>query len=71
VHRGRAGHPVILAAELRSELERARTAREVVERNAGRVKVARVASPAIYSGFDTPAELRTLQRAVAKRRHSR
>ena len=71
VHRGRAGHPVILAAELRGELRRARTAREVVERDVGRVKMVRVASRAIYTDFDTPAELRILQRVVARRRASR
>jgi CTP:molybdopterin cytidylyltransferase MocA len=67
VHRGRAGHPVILAAELRSELARARTAREVVERDAGRVKLVRVNSAAIYRDFDTPAELRRLQKAFKAR----
>lgn len=65
VHRGRAGHPVILAAELRGELARARTAREVVERDASRVNLVRVNSRAIYADFDTPAELRRVQRLFA------
>ncbi len=68
VHRGRSGHPVILAAGLRGELARARTAREVVERDARRVKLVRVASAAIYTDFDTPAELRQVQRAFLRAR---
>lgn len=70
-HCGRAGHPVILAAELRDELRRARTAREVVEHDASRVQRVRVNSPAIYSDFDTPAELRRLQQVFARRRRVR
>jgi CTP:molybdopterin cytidylyltransferase MocA len=71
VHGRRAGHPVILAAELRGELQRARTAREVVERDPRRVKLVRVNSRAIYADFDTPAELRRLQKAFARLRHGR
>lgn len=70
-HRSRAGHPVILAAELRDELRRARTAREVVECDPRRVKLVRVSSRAIYADFDTPAELRQLQRAFVRRRRVR
>lgn len=66
VHRGRAGHPVILAAELRGEIERALTAREVVERDPLRVKLVRVNSRAIYADFDTPEELQRLLRAFAR-----
>lgn len=68
VHGGRAGHPVILAAELRGELCRARTAREVVERDAGRVRLVRVNSAAIYEDYDTRAELRRMQRAFLRSR---
>ncbi len=68
VHRGRAGHPVILAAELRRELAHAKTAREIVERDAPRLKLIHVNSSAIYADYNTPSELRRLQRAFARRR---
>lgn len=68
VHRGRAGHPVIFAPELRRELARARTARDVVERDPRRIKLVRIHSRAIYTDFHTPAELRRLQRIFARRR---
>lgn len=68
VHRGRAGHPVIFVSELRRELARPHTARHVVERDPRRVKLVRVSSPAIHTDFDTPAELRRLQRIFARRR---
>lgn len=67
VHRGRAGHPVIFAGGLRNEFLYARTAREVVERSASRVKQVCVESPAIYADFATPAELQRLQRIFARR----
>lgn len=70
-YRGRAGHPVILAAELRDELRHARTAREVVEYDPRRVELVRVSSRAIYADFATPAGLRRLQREFARRRRAR
>ncbi len=71
VHRGRAGHPVIFAGKLRRELARARTAREVVERDPSRVRWVRVASRAIYADFETPADLQRLGSAFARRRCAR
>lgn len=71
VHHGRAGHPVILAAKLRDELRHARTAREVVEHDPRRVELVRVSSRAIYTDFATPADLRRVQRAFARRRRVR
>ncbi len=67
VHCGRAGHPAILAPELRRELAHARTARDVVERDPRRVRLVGVTSPAIYTDFDTPDDLHRLQRIFARR----
>ncbi|MGH9861424.1 MAG: nucleotidyltransferase family protein, partial [Candidatus Acidiferrales bacterium] len=53
VHRGRAGHPVIFAPQMRRELARARTARDVVERDPRRIQLERIHSRAIYTDFDT------------------
>ena len=46
-------------------------ARDIVERDPRRVKLVPIHSRAIYADFDTPAELRRLQRAVARRRMGR
>ncbi len=56
--RGRAGHPVILALELCSELRRARTAREVVYRDLRRIRYVNVRTAAIWEDFDSPASYR-------------
>lgn len=53
--RGRGGHPVIFAAEMRKELERAQTAREVVYRDESRVKFVAARTAAIWQDLDTPA----------------
>lgn len=53
--RGRPGHPVIFSPELRAELATARTAKEVVKRDRGRVLVVSVGTPAIWQDFDTVA----------------
>lgn len=58
----RAGHPVILAAELRYELRRAPTAREVVYQDRHRIKYVRLASRAIWQDFNTPASYVRLRR---------
>ncbi len=52
VHRGRDGHPVILAAELRREFTRAKTARDVVYRDPFRIKRVRTTTSAIWKDFD-------------------
>lgn len=56
--RGRAGHPTVFAAEMRSELRKAQTAREVVYREKGRVKFLPVRTPAIWQDFHTRASYR-------------
>ncbi|MGH9795749.1 MAG: nucleotidyltransferase family protein [Candidatus Acidiferrales bacterium] len=68
VYSWRAGHPVIFAPELRPELARTRTARDLVERDPRRVKLVPIHSRAIYADFDTPAQLHRLQRAFARHR---
>jgi CTP:molybdopterin cytidylyltransferase MocA len=65
---GRAGHPVILAAELRNELRRARTAREVVYRDLRRIRYVDVASSAICLDFDSRASYTRLRGQFASRR---
>jgi molybdenum cofactor cytidylyltransferase len=59
----RAGHPVIFSAELRSELEKAKTAREVSYRDSARVRFVDLETKAIWEDFDSPASYRR----VAKR----
>jgi len=62
VFRRRQGHPVIFSAALRAELLRARTAKEVVERNPQRLKLVPVGTPAIWQDFSTPASYRRRRR---------
>ncbi|MGB6482761.1 MAG: nucleotidyltransferase family protein [Candidatus Acidiferrales bacterium] len=64
---GRDGHPVILAAELRRELRRVKTAREVVNRDPRRIERVNVNTVAIWKDFDTPASYARLRREFAKR----
>jgi molybdenum cofactor cytidylyltransferase len=57
------GHPVICAAEIRGELKRARTAREVIYRDKRRVQFVYVATSVICRDFSDPASyLACLQR---------
>ena len=58
IFRGRVGHPAIFAPEIRKELRRARTAREVVYRDPQRVKFVKVESAGIWFDFDTSASYR-------------
>lgn len=67
VYNGRDGHPVILAAELRRELRRAKTAREVVNRDPRRIECVDVNTAAIWKDFDTPASYARLRREFAQR----
>lgn len=60
--RGRAGHPVIFSANLRRELEHARTAREVVYSNPGRVFYLSAGTDSIWKYFQSPAELACVRR---------
>jgi len=64
--RGRGGHPVVFSPAVRAELTRARTAREVVQKEAGRVKFVPVGTAAIEQDFDTPASYRRCRRAYLR-----
>lgn len=65
--RGRAGHPVVLAPELRSELRGARTAREVVYRDLDRIHYVRVHTATIWEDFDDPASYRRCLRRFQRK----
>lgn len=60
--RGRGGHPVIFAPELRAELTAAGSLREVVYRDPARVQYVPVGSRAIRADFDTVAAYRLRRR---------
>lgn len=66
--RGRTGHPVVLAPSLRRELARARTAKEVIERNERRVMTVGVRTPAIWQDFNTLTAYRKSLRRFRRRR---
>jgi len=65
---GRGGHPVIFSPAVRGELTRARTAREVVRKDDGRVKFVPMETAAIEKDFDTPASYRSCRRAYLRQR---
>jgi CTP:molybdopterin cytidylyltransferase MocA len=65
--RGRVGHPAIFAPEIRGELRRAQTAREVVYRDPRRVKFVKVISPGTWLDFDDAASYRRCLREYARR----
>ncbi len=69
VFRGRSGHPVIFAAELRQELTRSNTARKVVYRNSSRVQQVNVSSDSIWREMHTAASDRP-SRAESKNGNS-
>ncbi|MFI5086798.1 MAG: 7,8-didemethyl-8-hydroxy-5-deazariboflavin synthase CofG [Terriglobales bacterium] len=56
--KNRSGHPVIFASELRAEVEQSQTARDIVYRDAARVRVVPVATDAIWRDLDSPAAYR-------------
>ncbi len=51
----RAGHPILCAGELRGELRKAQTAREVVYRDDRRIRYVPVRDVAIWTDFDSPS----------------
>ena len=57
-HGRKYGHPIVISAELRHELSRAETTREVVYRIPERIRVLQVDTNAIYEDFDTPETYR-------------
>jgi 7,8-didemethyl-8-hydroxy-5-deazariboflavin synthase CofG subunit len=66
----RGGHPVIFASELRAEFEQSQTAREIVYRDAARVRVVPVAFDAIWRDLDSPAAYRARVREYEQRARS-
>lgn len=63
--RGRSGHPVVFAAELRRELAAATSARDVVYRDPARIKFVPIRNEAIWRDLDSPAAYRARVRAAA------
>jgi CTP:molybdopterin cytidylyltransferase MocA len=57
-HQGRLGHPIIVAAALRSEFFSAETARDIVYRDPERNLVIPVRTNAVYQDFDTVSSYR-------------
>jgi len=53
-HKGRLGHPIIVASAVRREFFTAETAREIVYRDPRRNLVIQVSTSTIYEDFDTP-----------------
>ena len=53
VYRKRKGHPVLFSWTIRREFAHASSAREVVEKDLGRVKEVQIGTPAIWQDFDT------------------
>jgi hypothetical protein len=62
---------VIFSAELRSELEKAKTAREVSYRDSSRVRFVAVKTKAVWEDFDSPASYRRLARIFKTERSGR
>ncbi len=67
-HKRRDGHPVIVAASLRRELERAKTAREVLYRKPRRILIVNVRTRAIIEDFNTLESYRACLRKYLARR---
>lgn len=66
-HGRKYGHPIVISAELRNELSRAETTREVVYRIPERIRVLPVDTNAIYEDFDTPETYRKCLRKLERR----
>jgi len=67
VFRRRSGHPVLFSPAVRGELQKARTAKEVVFREHRRLKLLPVGTAAIWQDFGSPASYRRRQRGFARR----
>lgn len=65
--RERPGHPVIFSPELRQELKRARTAKEVLYRDSRRVRLFPVATAAVHRDFHDSASYRLRRREFRRR----
>lgn len=68
VFRGRPGHPVIFAAEMRRELRQAGTAKEVIYRDRRRIMLVPVKTAAVRKDFHDPASYRAILREYRPRR---
>ena len=66
-HKGVCGHPIIMSAALRSELLRAKTAREVVYRDPERIRLIEAHTTAIHEDFDTVESYRKCVRKFEER----
>jgi len=66
-HRGRTGHPIVIAGKLAGELRRAKTAREVVYRLPERLLKVEVNSDAIWRDLDSQAGYRHARKEYGKR----
>ncbi|MGB9106784.1 MAG: 7,8-didemethyl-8-hydroxy-5-deazariboflavin synthase CofG [Terriglobales bacterium] len=66
----RGGHPVIFASGLRAEIEQSQTARDIVYRDAARVRFVPVATDAIWRDLDSPAAYRARVREFDQRARS-
>ena len=64
----RAGHPILCSGELRNELRKARTAREVVYRDPRRVRYVTVGDVAIWTDFDSMTTYRRCVRLFRRQR---
>jgi len=63
----RAGHPILCAGELRGELRKAQTAREVVYRDDRRIRYVPVRDVAIWTDFDSSATYRKCLRMFRRK----
>ncbi|MGI9104232.1 MAG: 7,8-didemethyl-8-hydroxy-5-deazariboflavin synthase CofG [Terriglobales bacterium] len=66
-HQDRSGHPVIFAGELRPEFNWAQTAREIVYRDSGRVKLVVVGDDGIWRDVDSAPSYEACRREFEKR----
>lgn len=70
-HKSSYGHPVIVSAVVRPEFFAAHTAREVIYRHPGRLRIPRVATPSIFEDFNSPESYRRcLRKFLGNSAHS-
>jgi|ERR1700683_908031 len=66
--RGKVGHPIVCAGELRAELEGARNAREVVYRDESRILFLEVKTESIWRDFDSAETYRECLALMGRKR---
>jgi len=69
VFRRRSGHPVLFSPAVRGELQKARTAKEVVFREHRRLKLVPVGTAAIWQDFRSPGGYGRRLREFSRQRH--